>query len=202
MSDAVLRAMERPGAVASFADRVHRLNARLRAGRVSRDRVDLAAWCGSESAIAVLGRESPPTGEEWWTGLRRFGGEVCARATAHVLLAVVPHKRGPLWPFPVDESESALSRDIGASLLLWCDSRLSHAGRNESLEKALRGVVKTHHWPDEEVWGLLVEIHSPMSLPPLGGTWGRFWVWAALRVERLDQAAGPPLRFWAIGEES
>lgn len=202
MSDQRLRELDRPGVVASFSDRVHRLNARLRAGRVARDRVELAAWCSSETALAVLGQEPPPMGEDWWTGLRRFGGEVCARATAHVLLAVRLRERGPLWPFFVDEREVLRSHALGASVLAWCDSKLSHLRRNEALENGLQKACADHGWPDELVGGLLGQIHSPASLPPRGLAWDQFWMWAVRRVHRLDEAAGPPLREWALGADA
>ena len=202
MSDAALRAMDRPGVVVSFTDRVHRLNAKMRAGRVTRDRVELAAWCKSAAACAVIGREEPVPfpGEDWWTGLRRFGGEVCARATAHVLLAV--KARSEHLPFIYDEPEAALNRAVGTALLAWCDSPArSHAKRNGGLERALQEVLREHQrWPDQDVGALVSEFHSPMSLAPRAGSWRNFWAWAVRRVYRLDEAAGPYLCVWAIGE--
>lgn len=93
MSDTKLRDLERRWKeTGSVQDEAAYLLERMRAGDLSRERLDLAAYCGHEGARQAIGDASPPplvggTPEssersvyEWAHGLARFGKEVLVRA--------------------------------------------------------------------------------------------------------------------------
>lgn len=92
MTDANLRALER-AALADPAQRAAWLSARMRAGELPRERVELAAYCGDEAALPLLSAKEAArlrypgphmSGEvpfeRWVRGLSRWGHEVMVRA--------------------------------------------------------------------------------------------------------------------------
>ncbi len=87
MSDLRLRQLERE-AHADPQVEVMLLRVRMRGGDISRERVELAAYCGSSVAQRALGNEWPPAPVAWWdpkscywlSGLKQWGNAAQIRA--------------------------------------------------------------------------------------------------------------------------
>ncbi len=118
MVDGRLRELERSAAIGSTEDRAAWLRARIRAGELARERIELAAYAGSLVARGVIEipgpgfpRCFPECGEDpewgpcedcdfsiWLTGLARWGRECQIRApvaAARLVLARMPRLHGP-----------------------------------------------------------------------------------------------------------
>jgi hypothetical protein len=67
----------------SNSSRSDLLRRKLRSGQITRDRLELAAYCGDDAAAAVVessGEFDSLGNEEWVDGLRKWGGTVVVRA--------------------------------------------------------------------------------------------------------------------------
>ncbi len=120
MSDEQRRALERGAARGEAEARVRALAARVRAGELPRERVELAAWCGDEvaRAVAPVG-EIPDSIFEWLVGVERFGREAQIR-----VLAAVAHER------VVERSAAArVLASVDAWLDCPCDPHARAVGR-------------------------------------------------------------------------
>jgi hypothetical protein len=102
VADERLRLLERAASTGDPSARAELLNARLRAGAITLERLELAAWCGDPAARAAVsdcdgiwtvswergtwwGKDSSPhtwlTVIEWAKGIERWGYEAAVRAT-------------------------------------------------------------------------------------------------------------------------
>jgi hypothetical protein len=124
VTDHALRESERRWKeTGSVEDEAVYLRERLRAGELPLDRLQLAAWLGSEAACLVV-PEKPATGApedrvraaadlginrtnadlEWWLlGLGNWGPETCVRAGLAVARLVLP------YCVPIDDCDAALT---------------------------------------------------------------------------------------------
>lgn len=80
MSDQRLRAAERK----RHEDEAAWLVERLRMGSLTRERLDLAAWCGHDAAIRAGGTPGPDDPEAWLRGLEVFDPALALWALAEV----------------------------------------------------------------------------------------------------------------------
>jgi hypothetical protein len=82
VSDVHLRELERRwAATRAIADEVALVSARLRAGTITRERLELAAYCANAAAVEILGPTSrgDPSQDGWLRTLKRFGNEAVLR---------------------------------------------------------------------------------------------------------------------------
>lgn len=111
MSDERLREAERKWKESgSVADEARYLLERVRVGDLTRERLELAAYCGHEGAAVATGAPPPPSAcSTWANGLAAFGRAVLVRAAAeaaaHAL--VVWSAKFPYDPRPSDAVEVA-----------------------------------------------------------------------------------------------
>lgn len=93
MSDVHVRELERRwSATRAVADEVALVAARLRAGTITRERLELAASCANAAAVEVLGGgRGDPTDRRWSLGLVRFGVDVVLRHDVAWVGQHLPH---------------------------------------------------------------------------------------------------------------
>ena len=96
MSDANLRELERRWRVTgSVEDEAAWLWARLQAGDLSEERLELSAYCGSKAACSQVESAGPESIEEWSAGLLRWGRPVVLRALVSALRHAFANLPGP-----------------------------------------------------------------------------------------------------------
>lgn len=122
MADDQLRELERRfRASGSIDDERRWLGERLRAGTITRERLEVAAHAGHEAARAVLGAAPPPDDlVPWLEPMEARGLDVSLRATLAIArLVIVPAPRGgttePLWSV-VEAAEAWLASPDAAHL--------------------------------------------------------------------------------------
>ena len=130
MSDARLRELERRWKETGSADDEGAyLLERVRVGDLTRERLELAAYCGHEGARRAVGDVSECPGEpaHWLGGFLRWGAEAFTKA----VLAVVPPLHRRLWS---DNPYLPVSGDFFAAAQRWCECPCQpHADEMDSL---------------------------------------------------------------------
>lgn len=109
MSDERTRALERQAAAGDPDAALRDLRERLRRGALTREAVEMLAWCGDEVAWLVLDLDDDHIG--WPRGLAHWGPEVRARAAvaaAREALPVWERREGFDWSGPNLRSRRAL----------------------------------------------------------------------------------------------
>lgn len=137
MTDEGLRALERRWSeTGAVADEAAYLGACVRTGSLTREQLDLAAYCGHEAALLAGGAPAPEVADEllalladdgrrqlevrfhhglrWWAlGLRRFGPAAWANAIAAALTLQVEARPG------VTPDDLAFVRELDVGLVEW-----------------------------------------------------------------------------------
>lgn len=100
MSDEALREAERAFAVdKSAANEARLLVERVRAGKLSEERLRVLAYCGYPAAVLLRGEEvkAPAEREAWLAGLVPFGREVCVQAILAIFPYAFPYQGRDRW---------------------------------------------------------------------------------------------------------
>ncbi len=108
MTDRSLRELERRARGGARDDEAAWLAARVRAGDLPRERVELAAWCGHEGARAVAGVGAAADRldlDDWLRGLRRWRRAPARAALAAARLA---------WPMRVAHGKSCWRTELAS----------------------------------------------------------------------------------------
>lgn len=198
---------------------------RLRTGSLTRERLDLAAWCGDEAAIRAGGTKGPDEPGAWLRGLERHSPALAIWGLAEVLRASTVEPGS-------SAAESRLERlRLGArdaflrdELLGWVDRELTDLAPHDMSGDVKRILLALHHLARSPRLGdptdpdVLRAIESVRPRFPYldPGSWAYAWserrrgVWAhRLRFTRVkggesphlvDAAAGwapPPGAAWA-----
>lgn len=108
MTDRALRELERRARGGTQEDEAAWLAARLRAGELPRERVELAAWCGHAGARALTGGGDAADGlglDDWLRGLTRWRRAPARAALAAARLA---------WPMRVAHGKSCWRTELAS----------------------------------------------------------------------------------------
>jgi hypothetical protein len=166
------------------------LSAAVRAGELTQDRADLAAYARHPAALRAFG----PTGRDpadlarWTEGLGRWGRVLCVRVATRALALAHDHVAYTQWPEAVGLVTEAAARDGLAALARWC----AGAAVNQELA-ALAGAGLTGLPCARQLMGLGLTCAARAAIAEDG-----FGAHAANAIVRAEAIAGagilrPPL---------
>ncbi len=161
MTDRALRELERRASSGSRDDEAAWLAARVRAGALPRERLELAAWCGHGPARAVLGGSTVADGldlDDWLRGLSRWRRAPARAALAAARLA---------WPMRVAHGRSCWRTEADSPALPAAERTLAAAAA--LVEKPGRRATLTLFTAMEELEATVVPLQGddrPTWFPP------------------------------------
>lgn len=195
MTDTTKRAAERQ-ALSNPADhnaQVRALRAKLQRGEITRDRVDLAAYCGNRVARALVGQEGfrfedHLSLEVWTKGLQRWGHVVMVRAgLAAAEVACEAHEEATTFGYPTPDGGWGEHADYGPRQALDA-ARACLADPSEERRRVCRELFReatrlTGYAPLEERWWLW------LLCATFSKAWAKGRLWLPLAVRSAAKAA-------------